>query len=264
MSSVDGGSGWGARPQRCQLQPCAESQHGGGVQPARLGVAAKWAKFRRKSRPRPHRRPRAQPRQPLSLTFPKTRVRAQWRAPASRTPLSHAPVPRAAPHAMLPAEEAGGAQGHRRPRAPAAMSFAARGRRSTRTGASSPPIKTKPECLAAILCWKRHPRNRVLISDRVWKTVGGAHKAGVDASGRQYLFSSSRRIHSTGNSGAHVSLVLGSRARRAEPRCGRANLGRRWRSGARGAEKKGSAVPLPVLASRGGDAQSLGAHGRSL
>ena len=73
-----------------------------------------------------------------------------------------------------------------------------------------------------------------------------------------------RRIHSTGNSGAHVSLVLGSRARRAEPRCGRANLGRRWRSGARGAEKKGSAVPLPVLASRGEDAQSLGTHGRSL
>ena len=102
------------------------------------------------------------------------------------------------------------------------------------------------------------------VSDRVSKTVGGAHKAGVDASGRQYHFSSSRRIHSTGNSGAHVSLVLGSRARRAEPRCGRANLGRRWRSGARGAEKKGSAVPLPVLASRGGDAQSLGAHGRSL
>ena len=232
-----------------------------------MGLAAKWAKFRRKSRPRPHRRPRAQPRQPLSLTFPKTRVRAQWRAPASRTPLSHAPVPRAAPHAMLPAEEAGGAQGHRRPRAPAVMSFAARGRRSTRTGASSPPIKTKPECLAAILCCIENitpAGGPVSDTDRVWKTVGGAHKAGVDASGRQYRFSSSRRIHSTGNSGAHVSLVLGSRARRAEPRCGRANLGRRWRSGARGAEKTGSAVPLPVLASRGGDAQSLGAHGRSL
>ena len=108
------------------------------------------------------------------------------------------------------------------------------------------------------------PETGYSVSDRVLKTVGGAHKAGVDASGRQYLFSSSRRIHSTGNSGAHVSLVLGSRARRAEPRCGRANLGRRWRSGARGAEKKGSAAPLPVLASRGGDAQSLGAHGRSL
>ena len=138
MSSVDGGSGCRLRSQRCQLQPCAESQHGGGVQPARLGFAAKWAKSRRKSRPRPHRRPRAKPRQLLSLTFPKTRVPAPWRALASRTSLSRAPVPRAAPLAMLPAEEAGGGQGHRRPCALVAMSFAARGRRSTRKRAWHP------------------------------------------------------------------------------------------------------------------------------
>ena len=44
--------------------------------------------------------------------------------------------------------------------------------------------------LAAILFLDKDEKGDRRVSDRVWKTVGDAHKAGVDASRRQYLSSS--------------------------------------------------------------------------